>query len=864
MAFDRAALESLAESVGDGAPIQWEAIESQAGDEQRAVIRQLRVLESLAHLHRTLPAQPSQPLPRLERSLSAPAIGNWGHLALLERLGGGTFGEVYRAWDRQLERDVALKVLRPDRPDASRLLAEARLLARVRHQHVVSVYGVDTHDERIGLWMELVRGVTLEQLLTTQGPFAARDAALVGIDLCRALGAIHSAGLVHRDVKAQNVMREEGGRLVLMDLGTGRDIGRGEAAAGLAGTPLYLAPEIFGGATASVQSDIYSLGVLLYHLVTGEYPVRAATFDALEQAHGAGAGVPLSVRRPDLPAPFVAAIDRAIARDPEERYKTAGEFESALVRALEAPAPEAAWRRAIVWGLLGIAAIGAVLAAIALLQWRQTKITVGATPAPVRSIAVLPLRNDSGDATQDYFADGMTDEIISTLGRLGLSVISRTSSAQFKGLQFKGTQKTLPEIARDLHADAIVEGSVMILPESGPPNGPSGKGPPAGPRVRISARLIAAGSDTQIWSQTFETVAADVMALEGQVARAIATGIRAQLSSQQQAALNTTGQRKAPDFDAFNLYLRGRFYWNLRTKEGLERSIQYFQQAIDRDATYAAPHAGLADAYKLLSAYGWMPFNETLTRAGEEANRALALDDSIAEAHASLGLIQDARLEWGPAETSFRRAIQLNPGYVNAHHWYALLLAKRESFSEASAELDKAIALDPLSYVLPTQLGALRLYGKDYDGAIAQLEKVVQAHPDYARAHFILAQVYAKKQAYDPALAETDRTAALGGAGAELRGLVGCIAAAAGRTTEARAIAEELAAHYSDNREGGPVHVAAVYASLRDNDRAFEWLERGRQERDPVIAYLRVDPFFDNVRSDPRFTTLLARLGLTR
>ena len=705
MPFDRAALEELAESVGDGAPIQWDAIEAQAGDDQRAVIRQLRVLESLAHLHRTLPAQPPLPLPRSERSLSAPAIGNWGHLALLERLGGGTFGEVYRAWDRQLERDVALKVLRPDRPDASRLLAEARLLARIRHQHVVSVYGVDTHDERIGLWMELVRGVTLEQLLTTQGPFAARDAALVGIDLCRALGAIHAAGLVHRDVKAQNVMREEGGRLVLMDLGTGRDIGRGEAAAGLAGTPLYLAPEIFDGATASAQSDIYSLGVLLYHLVTGEYPVRAATFDALEQAHGSGEGVPLHVRRPDLPAPFVTAIDRAIAREPEERYKTAGEFESALVRALEAPAPAPAWRRAIIWGLLGIAAIGAVLAAIALLQWRQTKITVGAASAPIRSIAVLPLRNDSGDAGQDYFADGMTDEIISTLGRLGLDVISRTSSAQFKGQQFNGAPRSLPEIARDLHADAIVEGSVMVVPEGGSPGGPSGKSPSAGPRIRVTARLIAAGTDTQIWSQTFESVATDVMTLEGEVARAIATGIRAHLSSQQQAALNTTGQKRPPDFEAFNLYLRGRFYWNLRTKEGLERSIQYFQQAIDRDPSYAAPHAGLADAYKLLGSYGWMPFNETLTLAGDEAAKALALDDTIAEAHASIALVHDARFEWDAAETSIRRALQLNPGYVSAHQWHGRFLANRGAFSEAVAELDRAIALDPLSPVLPSPTG---------------------------------------------------------------------------------------------------------------------------------------------------------------
>ncbi len=287
MAFDRAALEALAESIGDAAPIEWASVEAQANEDQRGVIRQLRVLESLAHLHRTLPPVPAGlPVsPTSARSRSAPAIGKWGNLSLLERLGGGTSGDVYRARDSQLERDVALKLLRADAPDPSRLVSEGRLLARIHHENVVAVHGVDTHDDRVGLWMQLVRGPTLEEVVTTQGVLSAREAALVGIDLCRALAAVHAAGLVHRDVKAQNVVREEGGRIVLMDLGTGRDLARGENAAGLAGTPLYLAPEIFTGAAASVQSDIYSLGVLLYHLVTGEYPARPATFEQLEQAH---------------------------------------------------------------------------------------------------------------------------------------------------------------------------------------------------------------------------------------------------------------------------------------------------------------------------------------------------------------------------------------------------------------------------------------------------------------------------------------------------------------------------------------------------------------------------------------------------
>src|SRR5262249_42595780 len=279
---------------------------------------------NLAGLHRTLSREsaggPGGSFVR--RDSAAPAIGNWAHLTLVERLGGGTFGDVYRAWDRHLEREVALKLLRVD--DAgedlsnSRIANEGRLLARIRHQNVIAVHGVDAHDGRVGLWMDLVRGATLEQQLTSHGPFSAREAAAIGIDLCRALAAIHAAGLIHRDVKAQNVMREDGGRIVLMDLGTGRDAERGvgKGVLELAGTPLYLAPEIFTGSPASPRTDLYSLGVLLYHLVTGSFPVRAANIDQLQQAHAAGNVVRLRDARADLPSEFVRVVDRAIAAEP--------------------------------------------------------------------------------------------------------------------------------------------------------------------------------------------------------------------------------------------------------------------------------------------------------------------------------------------------------------------------------------------------------------------------------------------------------------------------------------------------------------------------------------------------------------------
>src|ERR1043166_1699372 len=337
----REAMLPLAESVADGTSIDWDAIEKDTPPEDRAFLKQLSVLARLSEIHRTLD-EPAAPLPvAARRSQSAPAIGTWAHLTLLERLGGGTFGEVYRAWDRQLEREVALKLLKgsgADDPETSRITREGRLLARVRHPNVITVHGVDVHEGRVGLWMELLRGQTLEQQLHTRGKFSAREAALVGIDLCRALAAIHAASLLHRDVKAENVIREEGGRIVLMDLGTGREIDplrRGLP--DFAGTPLYLAPEIFDGAAASAATDVYSLGVLLYHLVTGSYPIRATTVEELKEKHANASPVRLRDARADLLTGFVAVIDRAIARDPKDRYPTAGALEADLLKSLDAP-----------------------------------------------------------------------------------------------------------------------------------------------------------------------------------------------------------------------------------------------------------------------------------------------------------------------------------------------------------------------------------------------------------------------------------------------------------------------------------------------------------------------------------------------
>jgi TolB-like protein/Tfp pilus assembly protein PilF len=846
------ALLAIAESVADGRAVDWAAVEAAATPDDRSVVRQLRVLAELSTLHRTLiddPMPRSAPGPALVET--APAIGRWAHLDLLARIGGGSFGEVYRAWDRHLQRQVALKLLRTVErgadPFASRIVEEGRLLASVRHPNIVAVHGVAERDGRVGLWMELVEGVTLEDAIAAHGPLSAAEAAVVGIDLCRALAAVHRAGLVHRDVKTQNVMRERGGRIVLMDLGAGRRTDRATNGSDRAGTPLSIAPELFEGAPASARSDVYSLGVLLYRLVTGEFPVRAASLDELEAAHRAHRVVRLRDARPDLPAAFVRVIDRAIAADPAERYGTAGALEADLARTQRDEIPPESAVRARSSRRQTLTVIAAILAlAAAVLAGARLRSGANASAGPVRSLVVLPLVNLSGDPAQEYFADGMTEQLIGAIGeQADVRVISRTSA-----MRFKGTGQTVPEIARTLHVDAVLEGTVLVPTANG--------GPADRRRIRITARLIRAGTDTQLWERTFEAVADDVLALQTRISTAVAEGIHARLT-----AHGTTPQA-VTDFEAFDLYLRGRAAWNLRTADGMKRSIGYFEQAIARDDSFALGYAGLADAYGMLGVYGYLPRDDSAARAASAAERALALDPSLAEAHAALASVSADRFAWTDAEQHYMQALALNPAYATAHHWYATLLAQRGRLDEARREIAVASSLDPMSPSVDAEYGAILIFSRQYPEAIARLDKAAAANPMYANAHTTLADAYIHSGAYDSAEAEARKAADIAGRPADIAGILGYLYAASGRRDDALSAVADLAARYEQGEEETAGAVAAIFSALGNADQAFLWLERSLERRELWISYVGVDPKFDPVRGDPRFPKLVAQLGLAR
>jgi len=462
-------------------------------------------------------------------------------------------------------------------------------------------------------------------------------------------------------------------------------------------------------------------------------------------------------------------------------------------------------------------------------------------PAPtgIRSLAVLPMENLSGDASQNYFADGMTDELITDLAQISaLRVISRTSV-----MVYKGARKPLPQIARELNVDAVVEGTVLR----------------SGDQVRITAQLIEASTDKHLWSQSYEGELRDTLALQNRVASAIADQIRINLTPQEQAALKNV---KVVNPQAYESYLKGRYFWNKRTADGLKVALAYFKQAIEEDPRYAQAYSGLADTYALLGdwQYAVMTPKEAFPKAKAAAIKALELDSTLGEAHNSLAFVLDG-FDWDfeSAGKEFRRAIELNPGYATAHHWYAWHLSLLGRYDEAIAEMRQAENLDPLSLIINADLAELLVLAHSYDESIRQSRKTIEMDPDFALAHNQLAQAYLQKHKYDEAVAEMQKAVQLSG------GTPTCIAnlarayVASGKKSEAVKLLSDMMKR-SNPGYSNASEIAMIYASLGETDQAMNWLDKGYEERFNPGVLLR--PGFDPLRSDSRFQNLLRRVGL--
>lgn len=822
---ERIDYDALIESLADGAEVDWSALERAATtDEDRRRYGNLRLVARMAELHRTLGLEKSDDYRDLSVEANPPSDGpieTWGHLQIRERIASGAFGDVYIAHDPQLDRQVALKLLRPaPRRPLERQLEEGRTLARVRHHNVVLVYGADVRDGRAGLWMEHIKGLTLEAWLRSHGPMGPGEVVAVATDLCRALAAVHGAGLVHGDVKAQNVMREAGGRIVLMDFGSGQ----AEGAGAVTGTPLYLAPEVLNREPATPRSDIYSLGVLLFHLLTCRFPCVADDLESLRAAHADCRRVYLHDLRPELPGRLVDAVERALDRDPARRFATPGEMERALTSGADSSPPTPS-RRARGW-MRGAFALGLATLAAAALMWLWQ-----APVGPGGSIAVLPFQDGSVEA--DHLMEGLTADVVRELQRFNLVVKSGRGATP---LVLAGAGDIASE---KLGADALVRGTARQ----------------SGDRTALRV-TIDRPSGREWWSREYNVGADALPALARQIAADVAEAIGA---SPRAGAPVPSHQ---PNYRAYTAYLKGRVEADERSPESLKRSLAYFEQAAALDPDYAEPYAGMADTYLTMGvpAFGALSPLESRRLAKASALKALEINPNLVEAHTSLAFAAFVHdWDWPEADARFKKALTINPQYALAHHWYAELLNSMRRFDEALAEIREAQALDPLSILIHRDIAWHYFCQARYAEAVAQLRETLKMDPNYSAALTLLARSLAGLGHYSEALAELERARVFISRVAYL-GFRGAIEAAAGQRGQAERTLAELR-EFEGSAYVPPYALALIYTALGEHDEALTQLEEGYRQQDTTMVSVNIDPRFEPLRDEPRFQALIARMN---